>query len=373
MKICSTPSTRYGSVLGLAVMYILAGLQPSSAQASIPPDILEEILKPSSVPKYEWTFVGAPDRKSSRRCNLRQGDLIRTMSGERHTYRMLTSADAAEAKSAGEILLKFDRLAVDADGSLRAYHPDDPTGTGQCERFGSAKATSFKGICALDHIANGGVRLFKGPSVVPPYVKEKSDIAGTPDKTVHNPDFLNAWTSIWPLIAKKVPIYVDLPKALGEQKAREVKQRLFYSKEQDLIASFKPSNVPFDGNFPCVRNANSGAEGYFVAATSERMGERVRKDRCDASRYLDASKVPFFVVPIGLFLSVGVGDIAVGYAQTNAGPRLALGVVGDLGPSHKLGESSIAFNQALLNEIEPPMNVRGVNKLDIDLKVLRGR
>lgn len=131
--------------------------------------------------------------------------------------------------------------------------------------------------------------------------------------------------------------------------------------------------MPFDGNFPCVRDAKSGAGGYFVAATTERKGERARKDRCDASRYLDASKVPFFVVPIGLFSSVGIGDIAVGYAQTTAGPRLALGVVGDLGPSHKLGESSIAFNQTLLNEIEPPMNVRGVDKLDIDLKEEKGK
>ena len=353
-------------LVGLYGLLSLANGDAAQAQVPLPPGTLEAILAPSSHSEYEWHFAESSEGTSNS-CKMERRDLTRVSEGKVQTFRMLVSPDAGPPELRQQILVQLDRLEVDADGSKRAYHPGDPTGVGQCERIGSGPKTTFKGVCALDHIANGGVRLFVGPSPVPAYLVEKSTSPGKPGRTVRNAEFLNTWNCIWPRIANKEKIYVDLAAQLSPDQASKIPYRIFYANDVDVAAVFKPAIIPFDGHFPCIRAAKSDAPGYFVAATSDRKPDKVTRSSCDSSRYLDATSIPFIVVPQRLFPDVEIGDVAIGFAKTSSGDRLVFGVVGDLGPPQKLGEASIAFNEGLLNVSDPPMNAKDVDRRDIDL------
>lgn len=350
--------------VGIYGLLSLANGGAAQAQVALPPGTLEAILAPGPHSEYEWHFA-EPSEGTNNNCKMERKDLTRVSEGKVQTFRMLVSPDVGPPQLRHQILVQLDRLEVDADGSKRAYHPDDPTGVGQCERIGSGPKTTFKGVCALDHIANGGVRLFAGPSPVPAYLVEKSTSPGKLGRTVRNPEFLNTWNRIWPRVANKEKIYVDLAAQLGPDQASKIPYRIFYA--NDVAAVFKPAIMPFEGNFPCIRDSKSDAPGYFVAATSDRKPDRVSRSSCDGSRYLDATSIPFIVVPQRLFPDVEIGDVAIGFAKTSSGDRLVFGVVGDLGPPQKFGEASIAFNEGLLNMSVPPMNAKDVDLRDIDL------
>ena len=357
---------RSAFVVGLNGLLALANGGIAQAQVALPPTTLKAILAPSPHSEYEWHFADSSEETSAS-CKMERRDLTRISDGKVQTYRVLVSPESGPPAQRQQILVQLDRLEVDADGGNRAYHPDDPTGVGQCERTGSGPKITFKGVCALDHIANGGVRLFVGPSPVPAYLVEKSTSPGKPGRTVRNPEFLDAWNRIWPHIAKKENIYVDLAAQVGPEQASKIPYQVFYANDINVAAAFKPAIIPFEGHFPCIRDAKSDAPGYFVAATSDRRPDKVRRSSCDSSRYLDATSIPFVVVPQHLLPHIEIGDVAIGFAKTPAGDRLVFGVVGDLGPPQKLGEASIAFNEGLLNVSEPPMNAKDVDRRDIDL------
>ena len=339
---------------------VLAGASPASAAESVPPDILQAVSAPKIVPPTDWTFGPDSTAATSPACDLVGVDLLKaTESKSVQTFPLLTGKSTAEAKARTQILVKLQRMAVDADGAARAYHPADPTGRSVCEKVVRGSQVTFRGICALDHIANAGVRIFKGTAEVPYLIEvERKEPDGTTTKhNIHNPLYESTWRDFWPLAAARKVLNADIP----------LDRVVLYSSQQNVSAVFKTRIIPFQNGLPCVQGARDAAPGYFVSETAPMKTDRAPTNQCDASQYRESTKIPYFVIPDGLFDNISVGDVAIGYAKTDGEDRIVRGIVGDIGPKHSFGEASIAFNQKLRNDSKIPMNSVDADRLDSDL------
>ena len=276
---------------------------------------------------------------------------------------MTVLADSAAPK---EMLVRISRLSVDADGSERAYHPDDPSGRGVCTREkGPDGKEKLAGICALDAFSSGGLRLYRDTTLIPLMTKVDG-------KNVLNADFDREWKSVWPQVReKKLKAF-----ALESLTSRSVPAfyYLFYDKARKTTALFKNNIIPTDrAGYPCLRGAESRYPGYFVAATTlQTNGAKPRGDGCTPSSFIDAEVVPFFVLPHAATGRIGIGDIVIGHLKTTQGERLVYGFAADIGPAGQFGEASYAFARLLRADIpEAPMNVIDVYKADIGPAWLR--
>jgi hypothetical protein len=249
------------------------------------------------------------------------------------------------AEEPGQFFATLSRLAVDADGAGRSYHPEDPLGKGECERVtGPDGRPSLSGICALDQFSSGGAYVFNGTQ------KLSKDA------------FVSNWQSIWPKIRDRslksvvlADVYPDVPKDFY----------FFHWRERGLTAFFKDNIIPKDHEgYPCRYGAADGPrDGYFISSTTLENDSAARRDGCAPHRYLDAENVPFIVLPKGGFGRVQVGDIAV----VGRKDKVVYAIVGDAGPATKLGEASIALNAMLLGKFgEPFLNMKATWSLDID-------
>lgn len=115
--------------------------------------------------------------------------------------------------------------------------------------------------------------------------------------------------------------------------------------------------IPFKNGKPCP-----AVDGYLVSATA--LHVRNITDICDQNSYVDALAVPALVLPLGATgfntRNARIGDLVV--AAVPGSDRVVFGVVGDAGPSNKLGEASVAMNGALLGLSEQPTNFKDVKK-----------
>jgi hypothetical protein len=126
---------------------------------------------------------------------------------------------------------------------------------------------------------------------------------------------------------------------------------------QDLLAQTRisPSIIPFRNGKPCP-----AVDGYLVSATA--LHKPGIPDACDISNYVDALVTPAIVIPkkpsVGTSAfadrNARVGDLVVAMRPEGADPVFA--VVGDTGPSNKLGEGSVALNGQLLKRTTAPVN-----------------
>jgi hypothetical protein len=218
---------------------------------------------------------------------------------------------------------------------------------------------TLRGICALDHIANAGVRIFKGTAEVPYLIEfERKEPDGTTTKhNIHNPLYESTWRDFWPLAAARKVVNADIP----------LDRVVLYSSQQNVSALFKTKIIPFQNGLPCVQGVRDAAPGYFVSETAPMKTDRASTNQCDARQYRESTKIPYFVIPDGLFENIRVGDVAIGYAKTDGEDRIVRAIVGDIGPRHSFGEASIAFNQKLRNDSTIPMNAIDADRLDSDL------
>jgi hypothetical protein len=269
-------------------------------------------------------------------------------------------------------------LASDADGSPRAYHPEDPTGTGTCTlspgHDGSLVPSGS--ACALDSFSDGGIAVFKGTT------------------QLRDSGLKEDWLQFWSLIRDRKLQSFDIEKVLGASFGYHYYG--FYWKQKDMTAIFKDENVQrtADG-YPCTRGASSRYPGYFVSATTLRHAADhagadvdrpsvfalasadagaadtapatagVAPAECESFRNIDSETVAYFVIPGGTLGDATIGDIVVARIKTSNGERYAYGVAADEGPIRKFGEGSLLFNQQLLGKSGPVINNRGVNALDI--------
>lgn len=91
---------------------------------------------------------------------------------------------------------------------------------------------------------------------------------------------------------------------------------------------------------PYIQGPDDPYPGYYVSETA--LADRT-KPVSDPGRYVDASKIPFIVLPGGMARELGArpGDFAVVFNQRNG--KSSYAIFGDVGPYDHLGEGSIAL------------------------------
>jgi hypothetical protein len=289
------------------------------------------------------------------KCGLQPVRLIETKGDERRSFSLLADAGEAPAANPSTFLVRLSRLTVDIDGSGRSYHPNDPAGGGVCTEIRSHGRVSLQGVCALAPLSSAEVKVFLGVEPLRIFLDGKP-----------NPNFMPTWSDLWTDIKSRRLQRADLKAYLGEEEAQTT--ALFYKKETNSTVVFDTKIIPFRNGYPCVHESGP-YKGYFVASTTlKRPPASLRANACDASRFMDALRVPFVVIPTGVFKNVAVGDIAIGYAKIGQIDRAVFGIVGDTGPVGKFGEASVAFINRLLKLQDEPMNSIAVDRLDVDLE-----
>jgi hypothetical protein len=346
MRVCLVPA---------AVLIVLA--LPVRAQEAPPPDVLNRIIDGLGQPVPRVTPVFEKDATAPDPACRLQAFGMTLAKGTSWQRRYAVLADGASPK---EMLVRISRLSVDADGSERAYHPDDPSGRGVCTRVkGRDGKEKLAGICALDAFSSGGLRLYRETTRVP-LMTEADGQNGL------NPDFDREWKSIWPQIRdRKLKAFT-----LESLTTRSVPAfyYLFHDQARRTTALLKNNIIPTDrAGYPCLRGPESRYPGYFVAATTlQTSGAKPRADGCTPSSFIDAESVPFFVLPHAAIGGIGIGDIVIGHLKTAQGERLVYGFAADVGPPGQFGEASYAFARRLRADLpEMPMNVVDVYKADI--------
>ncbi len=95
---------------------------------------------------------------------------------------------------------------------------------------------------------------------------------------------------------------------------------------------------------PFIQGPNDPFPGYYVSATA--LADR-SKPVNDPTRYVDASRIPFVVLPGAMARQLGarVGDFAVVFNRRNG--RVSYAIFGDVGPFDRIGEGSVALAENL--------------------------
>jgi hypothetical protein len=103
--------------------------------------------------------------------------------------------------------------------------------------------------------------------------------------------------------------------------------------------------VTDDHGKPVVQRTRDPAPGFYVSATS--LVQRGTFAAGDPRRYVDASAIPFFVLP-GPALHTGharLGDFGAVWNRRNK--KLGFAIFADIGPKTRIGEGSIALAREL--------------------------
>jgi hypothetical protein len=328
------------------------------AQDVPPPKVLSAIAAQFSK-RFPATTVSfsALGQQFAEQCQMTPATMTTARDTRRRDFPVLVDGQRGAGAEPRDILARVTRLTVDADGSSRSYHPDDPLGEGVCTiSDGRDGRRIFHGVCAVDSLASGGFRLFLDATRL-------AKIAKTPK----GPDLAEEWKKIWPLIRERKIRAFNLG-AVAAEKALE-RYYGFHDRTQNLTAIFNREIIPADSEgYPCRHGAASPHAGYFISATTLSSPQANAKDSCTSTAFIDAEHVPFFVLPAGRLGQAGVGDVVVDYLNVEGQERLAYGIAADTGPFDQFGEGSIAFNQRLLGDTKAVMNVKGVYGVDIDLK-----
>jgi hypothetical protein len=288
------------------------------------------------------TFQSSGSGAADPVCNMHRFSMtLATGSPAARSLPVLLDQQPSRADAAVTLLTVLHGVAVDADGSPRSYHPDDPHGTGTCARAVAPDGTDrYSGICALEDFASAHLLIFQG------------------SHKLGKGEFESPWKAIWPLIRdKKLPPF-DMKRYVTTAPDGYY---FFYWKERSLSVFFKRQIIPQSSDgFPCLRDS-----GYFVAATTLKQDSDTLPNGCAPSRYINAEQIPFFVLPDDAFGKARAGDIVIGRLARAPSDRVVYGVVGDTGPVAQFGEGSIAFNRALLATSKPIENGHDANTLDI--------
>jgi Fungal chitosanase of glycosyl hydrolase group 75 len=326
----------------LAAMGALDAAAGTKPKELPPQEVIDAALPHEAEPPVLVSLKRPDGARADPLCGLMPTDLSISRGEKTRTYKILVDAFAGNPPEPTNVFLRIARLTVDADGSSRAYHPDDPLGVGVCE---PGKSTP----CAVDRLSSADIAVFQGTTEVTPN-EPALDRAG----------YLTAWAKAWSLIG------ANPAAALTHQADPRIPEpyALYYFAADNLSVVFKTTIVPFHDGAPCMRGPKASDPGYFVAATSFTRTKVTLETACDPTNYLDASKVPFVVVPGDTFGNVKTGDIAVGVASGN---RVIYGIVGDKGPPFKTAEASIAFNSKLLDRTTPLVNAADQDNIDIKL------
>jgi hypothetical protein len=95
---------------------------------------------------------------------------------------------------------------------------------------------------------------------------------------------------------------------------------------------------------PFIQGPNDPFPGYYVSATA--LADRSKPPN-DPTRYVDASKIPFVVLPGRMARQLGArpGDFAVVFNRRNG--KSSFAIFADVGPFDRIGEGSVALAENL--------------------------
>jgi hypothetical protein len=93
---------------------------------------------------------------------------------------------------------------------------------------------------------------------------------------------------------------------------------------------------------PVIQGDSEPAPGFYVSTTSL---ENFAFPETRQARYVDASTIPFIVLPFGLGMGLKLGDLCLVYNNTTGDNDFA--IYADTGPRDQIGEGSIALAAAL--------------------------
>jgi hypothetical protein len=95
---------------------------------------------------------------------------------------------------------------------------------------------------------------------------------------------------------------------------------------------------------PYIQGPDDPFPGFYVSETA--LADR-SKPANDPTRYVDASRIPFVVLPGGMARQLGArpGDFAVVFNQRNG--KSSYAIFGDVGPFDRIGEGSMALAENL--------------------------
>jgi len=335
---------KFSSLALVMLGAIFLSVGAARAQDAPPLDILRAIAAklPHRPQTRGTTFApsGAAPAAGSI-CNMQRFTMtLATGSHSARSLPVLLDQKPADDDAPVRLFAVLHRVTVDADGSPRTYHPDDPHGTRTCTGEAGPDGTErYSGVCALDDFASAHLVVFQGA------------------QQLGKGEFESPWKDIWPLIRDKKLLPIDLKTYVP---VAPDGYYFFYWKERNLIAIFKREIIPQDAaGYPCMH------DGYFVAATTLKL-DATPENRCSPSRNMDAERIPFVVLPDDGFGNAHAGDIVIGHLAGAPVDRVVYGIVGDTGPIAQFGEASIAFNRALLRKSTPIMNDHDTDALDID-------
>jgi hypothetical protein len=298
------------------------------------------------------------------------------------------------ARAGTPLFVRTDVMAVNLDGSPRAYHPSDiwaanctPQAASTVGAAAVTPAAPPAGTpCALNLLCYAGVRFFVDGS--------------RPVRCADRAEYQKHWDEMWPLIESGRAVSVpESYWARDPQRSTDGRYGFFHP-EKSLTVLFKNTIIPRDSRGgPCRRDvATARYQGYFVGKTSLTGSERadepegrssaplVTEKQCSPLPYVNAETLPALVIPKGGFAGAAVGDLVVAYRKDRAGTaRWVYAIVGDEGPNDKFGEGSLALNAALRGH--PPgqrwdnyrelvrdthIGERGAGKEDIGVMIFRG-
>ena len=115
-------------------------------------------------PPLKSQFSRSVERTEEAACGLTPIDLTQTSGSEKHIFKLLGQPLSETDSQPVSMLVRLSRLTVNADGSRRAYHPEDPFGVGVCK--GAAPHKSG-GVCALDVLSDAEIHLYRGSERIP--------------------------------------------------------------------------------------------------------------------------------------------------------------------------------------------------------------
>jgi hypothetical protein len=349
------------SSIALCVMTVIGSWCVVRAQTQPPTDLLSKIVPqlPKALPS-RFRFEDA-HKTIDPVCKMQAFNVTLSRdTGASHTFSMMSDPEKNDTNHTN-ILAVTSRFEVDADGSPRAYDPQDPSGQGICKLIRDQKGhyvPSGGGRCALDSFNDGSIYVFEGAT------------------RVGDSELGDDWRILWSLIRDRKLRPFDLP---GLWPFAGVENYyLFFWPDKSMTVFFNENIIPRTRlGYPCVRAPNSRYSGYFVSATTLQnenkklvswagdASESTPKE-CGVLRNIDSEAIPYFIIPRGAIGGASIGDLVVAQIRNGADHPLVYGIAADAGPIARFGEGSIAFSQALRGKSGPIMNNRDLNKLAID-------
>lgn len=353
----------------VAVTSIPMSTVPAHVQTLPDPNVLQQMVSQLNDDDAEALVSVAPSLEFQRRGkSYSAGSRTDALCGMQHFSLKLTNEKTRTSNSYSvlldpqpdgarinpkEFFIVTRVIHVDADGSPRAYHPEDPTGAGTCEFQRKTDGDyAAQGVCALDNFASGGIKVFNGA------------------RKLGGSDLVQQWHAFWPQIRDRA---VTSAGVRANQINLNHDYYFFHWNERKLTAFFKRGIIPSTSDgLPCTFGPNAPFPGYFVAATTLRNTIQqsdavpIAPRECNSAAYINAERVPFIVLPSGRIGQAGVGDLVIAHARIGGEDRFVYGVVGDAGPIQQFGEASVALIQRLLGQTgEPVMNSAALDSLDI--------